>query len=59
MKQFARAITTGFALALGAALFRKVSKKIGLDDKPKAAEPEVQNSAAVASKTADEPAPAQ
>lgn len=34
MKSFARAVTTGFALAMGAAIFRKVAKKLGLDDKP-------------------------
>lgn len=32
---FARAVVTGFALSLGAALFKKVAKEIGLDDKDK------------------------
>ncbi len=35
MKTFLRAISTGFALSLGAALFKKVSKQLGLDDKDK------------------------
>jgi len=29
---FVRAVVTGFALSLGAALFKKVAKEIGLDD---------------------------
>lgn len=29
---FARAVVTGFALSLGAALFKKVAKQIGLAD---------------------------
>lgn len=33
MKQFARAVVSGFAFTLGAALFKKVAKHIGLDDK--------------------------
>jgi hypothetical protein len=33
MQFFAKAVLTGFALSLGAALFKKVSKQIGLDDK--------------------------
>ncbi|HEY4241858.1 MAG TPA: hypothetical protein VGM88_18685 [Kofleriaceae bacterium] len=33
MKLFARAVATGFALALGSALFRKVADQIGLGDK--------------------------
>ena len=37
MKAFARAVSTGFAMALGAAVFRKVAKKLGLDDKPASA----------------------
>ena len=36
MKFFLRAVVTGFGLALGSALFKKVSKYVGLDeDKPK------------------------
>ena len=31
MKFFVRAVVTGFALSLGAALFKKVQKKLGLD----------------------------
>jgi hypothetical protein len=34
MQLFVRAVVTGFALSLGAALFKKVSKQLGLDDKP-------------------------
>lgn len=36
MHFFARAVVTGFALSLGAAIFKKVSKKLGLDEPPKA-----------------------
>ena len=32
MTFFARAVVTGFALSLGSALFKKVSKQLGLDD---------------------------
>jgi hypothetical protein len=32
MKLFARAVVTGFALAMGSALFKKIAKQIGLDD---------------------------
>jgi hypothetical protein len=32
MKTFVRAVFTGFALSLGATLFRKLAKKVGLDD---------------------------
>lgn len=32
MHLLARAIITGFGLALGAAVFRKVSKQLGLED---------------------------
>jgi len=35
MKLFVRAIVTGFGLAIGAAIFRKVSPLVGLDDKAK------------------------
>jgi hypothetical protein len=31
MKLFVRAVVTGFALSLGAALFKKVQKQLGLD----------------------------
>lgn len=33
MKIFVRAVTTGFALSLGGAIFKKVAKHLGLDDK--------------------------
>ncbi len=36
MKFFVRAIATGFAFALGSALFRKIAPQIGLDDKKRA-----------------------
>jgi hypothetical protein len=39
MKTFVRAIVTGFGLTLGATLFRKVAKKIGLEEDSKAAAP--------------------
>jgi|GEM_PF-3293722 len=38
MQFFARAVVTGFAFALGAAVFKKVSKHLGLEDE-KAAKP--------------------
>jgi hypothetical protein len=34
LKFFAKTVVTGFALALGAAIFKRVSKELGLDDKP-------------------------
>ena len=42
MKFFVRAVVTGFALSLGAALFKKVQKQLGLDpeeSKSKAKDP--------------------
>jgi hypothetical protein len=33
MMFFARAVATGFALSLGSALFKKVQKQLGLDEK--------------------------
>jgi hypothetical protein len=33
MNVFVRAVVTGFGFSLGAALFRKVANKLGLDDK--------------------------
>lgn len=35
MKFFVRAVVTGFALSLGAALFKKVQKQLGLDTEDK------------------------
>jgi hypothetical protein len=35
MKFFVRAVVTGFALSLGAALFKKVQKQLGLDPEDK------------------------
>ena len=32
MNLFVRAVVTGFGMALGAALFRKVAKQLGLED---------------------------
>ncbi|HKE15228.1 MAG TPA: hypothetical protein VKB80_10205 [Kofleriaceae bacterium] len=41
MNVFVRAVVTGFGFSLGAALFRKVSDRLGLsDDKSKDARPE-------------------
>jgi hypothetical protein len=34
---FVRAVITGFAFSLGTALFKKVSKQLGLDEKSNAA----------------------
>jgi|SoiMetStandDraft_2_1073263.scaffolds.fasta_scaffold1777709_1 hypothetical protein len=39
MKILIRAVISGFGLALGAALFRKVSKQLGLEDEKEAAAP--------------------
>jgi hypothetical protein len=43
MQLFVRAVVTGFGMALGGALFRKVARRIGLDEpddkKPVAREP--------------------
>lgn len=33
MRSFARSVLTGFAFSLGAAVFRKIAPKLGLDDK--------------------------
>jgi hypothetical protein len=33
MKFFAKAVITGFGLSLGAALFKKVAKYVGLEEK--------------------------
>lgn len=38
MQLFVRAVVTGFAFSLGVALFKKVSKQLGLDDAPKSAD---------------------
>lgn len=48
MHLFVRAVVTGFAFSLGAALYKKVSKRLGLDDPPK-------NGEAAAAITADPP----
>ena len=37
MKFFVKAVVTGFALSLGSALFKKLQKKLGLDDEAKPA----------------------
>jgi hypothetical protein len=34
MRFFVKTVITGFALALGAAIFKRVAKELGLDDKP-------------------------
>lgn len=39
MRFFVKSIATGFALSLGGALFRKVSKRIGLDEDSKSEDP--------------------
>ncbi len=60
MKSFARAVSTGFALAMGAAIFRKVAKKLGLDEKPANAAAQQDNAAAAAvapESSADTPIP--
>lgn len=33
MMFFARAVVTGFALSLGSAIFKKIQKQLGLDEK--------------------------
>lgn len=39
MRFFVKAVATGFALSMGGALFKKLSKKIGLDDDSKPDDP--------------------
>ncbi len=34
MNTFVKAVVSGFAFTLGATIFRKVAKKIGLDEEP-------------------------
>jgi hypothetical protein len=34
MNFFVRAVVSGFAFSLGAAVFKRVSKELGLDEKP-------------------------
>jgi hypothetical protein len=41
MKFFVKAVVTGFALSLGSALFKKVQRKLGLDDDSAKPAPEV------------------
>jgi hypothetical protein len=41
MKFFVKAVVTGFGLSLGSALFKKVQRKLGLDDDNGKAAPEV------------------
>ena len=40
MTFFVRAVVTGFALSLGAALFKKVQGKLGLAEDQKSSDPE-------------------
>jgi hypothetical protein len=40
MKFFVRAVLTGFALSMGAALFKKVAKQVGLADDDEKKEPD-------------------
>lgn len=35
MQLFVKAVVTGFALSLGSALFKKVQRRLGLDEDPK------------------------
>jgi hypothetical protein len=39
MDTFVRAMVSGFAFTLGATLFRKLAKKVGLDEEPAAKRP--------------------
>ena len=41
MNFFAKAVINGFALSLGAALFKKVAKELGLETETKKADEEV------------------
>jgi hypothetical protein len=45
MQFFVKAVVTGFALSLGAALFKKVAKQIGLADDEKTAQVRQQDGA--------------
>lgn len=40
MMLFVRAVVTGFGLSLGSALFKKVQKQLGLDEKPEKSDEE-------------------
>ncbi|HVV85075.1 MAG TPA: hypothetical protein VHE35_18550 [Kofleriaceae bacterium] len=42
MHLFVRAVITGFGLALGAALYRKVARELGIDDTAQATSPPAQ-----------------
>jgi hypothetical protein len=45
MRFFVKAVVSGFAFSLGAALFKKVSNKMGLDEPDKKAEGPVDTNA--------------
>ncbi|HWM87182.1 MAG TPA: hypothetical protein VNO33_15130 [Kofleriaceae bacterium] len=53
MNVFLRAVVTGFGFSLGAALFRKVSDRLGLGDKSKDESPETKVDAGVVTGRAD------
>lgn len=59
MNFFAKAVITGFALSLGGALFKKVSKQLGLaDDKDKEQEEVRKQEGATDPSLQNQPAPA-
>jgi hypothetical protein len=58
MRAFARSVATGFAFSLGAALFRKVAPKLGLDDKSKK-DAATAGASDAEGNTADKPSPLQ
>ena len=37
-----RAIVTGFGLSLGQAIYKKVAKRLGIDEEPQPAQPQVE-----------------
>lgn len=47
MQLFLRAVITGFGLALGAAVFRKVARELGIDDESEKASRETVSSTPV------------
>ncbi len=55
---FARAVVTGFAFSLGAALFKKVSKKLGLEEAKDEAAKEAAGDKQAEGEEAEQPQPA-
>lgn len=58
MGSFAKSVITGFAFSLGAALFRKVAPKLGLEDKANGKKDAEKAAASDDANTAERPADA-